>query len=676
MNFLYPGFLFFLLAVAIPVLIHLFNFHRFRKVYFSNVQFLKAVQEQNSSREKLKNLLVLFSRILAIIFLVLAFSRPYLSSDNAVRPDTGNLISIYIDNSYSMEAVNKEGTLLDEAKRRAKEIAGKFSPNDRFQLTTNDFEGRHQRLAGYEELLNLIDEVKISPAERNLQQVIIRQRVADAGQRSRSNYILSDFQQSFTGKKLIEADAEPVSLIRLQANTLPNIAVDSIWSLSPAHLPDAQEKFVVKLHNYSAEAGNDIPLKLVVNNQQRAVARLSIPAGKSVTDTLNFSGLSSGWQKASVSIKDFPLTFDDELKFTFKVSTGLKLLHISGDPAERHISSLFGRDSYFRLTSMPETNILYSAFAEYKLIILSGLKTPSSGLAQQLKTYIQHGGTVLIFPDLDASTSEFSAMLQQIALPPVVSLLKDTVNVSSIDLKSNLFNDVFEEVPAKLDLPKVNRHFLYAKNSRSNSEAIMGLPAAQSFFTRYRIGAGQVYLSATSLKTEDSNFPQHPVFVPLMYKIALTSVQEQPLYYTIGKHNLLYTSPLNLNPNESLRLVSGKHEVIPELRQTPGQSLLYIADQIRSPGFYELLKSGSLIGSYAFNGSRAESDMHYTSDQDLKQLFKGQKMAISNTGAGLSAVTIQNNHTELWKLCLVLCAVFLAVEVLLIRFFNKNNIKT
>ena len=54
MNFLYPGFLFAMLAIAIPIVIHLFNFRRFKKVYFSNVQFLKEVQEQNSSREKLK----------------------------------------------------------------------------------------------------------------------------------------------------------------------------------------------------------------------------------------------------------------------------------------------------------------------------------------------------------------------------------------------------------------------------------------------------------------------------------------------------------------------------------------------------------------------------------------------------------------------------------------------
>jgi len=675
MNFLYPGFLFFLLAVVIPILIHLFNFRKFRKVYFSNVQFLKAAQEQNSSREELKNLLILFSRILAIIFLVLAFARPYFSSGRGYQPGTGNLINIYIDNSYSMGLVNKEGTLLDEAKRKAKEITKQFSPNDRFHLMTNDFEGRHQRMLSNEELLSLVDEIRISPAQRSLQQVVNRQTSAATGKRNRINYIISDFQSAFTGSKAIKAGpGSQLSLVRLQANTLPNVGVDSIWSLSPAHKPAEQEKFIVKLHNYSAEDTKDIPLKLVVNNQQKVLARLNIPAGKSVTDTLSFSGLSAGWQKGVLSIKDFPLTFDDELKFAFKVSSGLSILHISGDPSDRHISSLFSGDSYFRLSTMPESNIIYSAFSGYQLIILSGLKTPSSGLALQLKGFVKNGGSLVIFPDLDSKREEFSSFLQGLMLPPVVSMSKDTVSVTALDLKSNLFNDVFEDVPAKLDLPKVNRHVVYQKNTRSSRQDIMSLPGGQSFFSAYRLGAGQLYLSASSLKSEDSNLPQHPVFVPLLYKIAFTSMQEQPLYYTIGRDNLLSSATLSLNPNQSLRLSSGKDEIIPEVRQTPGKTLLYIADQIRAAGFYELRKADELLSTYAFNESRTESDMHFTGDRELKQLFGRKNLTITAAGDGLSPASPENNHIELWKLCLVLCAVFLAAEALLIRFFNKKTI--
>jgi len=674
MNFLYPGFLFLLLAVAIPILIHLFNFRKFKQVYFSNVQFLKAAKDEQAAMSKLRDMLILISRILVIVFLVLAFAQPYFSTDTDINPEAGNLVNIYIDNSYSMEAINKEGSLLDEAKRRAKELAKQFAVNDRFQLTTNDFEGRHQRLVSYEELVRLVDEVKISPIQRSLQQVINRQHTADGGSRNVFSYIVSDFQKAFSGKIPLVTDKDHhLSFIRVFANTLPNIVADSIWSLSPAHRPGEEEKFVVQVHNYGAEAAKGIAIKLTVNNQQRVAARVDVPAGKSIKDTLSFGGLSPGWQKAVFTIKDYPIVFDDELKFTFNVAIGLNVLQISGDPEEKYISSLFKADPYFKLTAMAESAIAYSRFSDYDLIVLSGLKNPSSGLAQQLKSYVQNGGSIVIFPDLNADISIFSSFLQGLSLPSVSSSGKDTVNVSRIDLKSNLFNDVFEEVPSKLDLPRINRYFNYVKRNTSTRKDIMELPSGQPFFSRYQLGAGQLYLSATSLNKEDSNLPQHPIFVPLLYKIAFNSVHQQPPYYTIGKNNLLSTSQLSITPGQSLRLISKNQEVIPEIRQAPGKTLIYIADQIKASGFYELLKAGSLITTYAFNENRAESDMHYSDDKELKQLA-GKNLTVINSRSGTATVAVENNRTELWKLCLVLCAVFLAVEALLIRFFNKLKI--
>lgn len=675
MNFLYPGFLFALLAVAIPILIHLFNFRKYKKVYFSNVQFLKAAKEQNSSREQLRNLLILCSRMLVIIFLVFAFARPYWSAQNKYNPENGNLVNIYIDNSYSMESVGTGGSLLDEAKRKAKEIARQFGANDRFQLTTNDFEAAHQRQVSAEELVNLIDEVKISAIQRNLQQVINRQNNTPAAKRNVFNYVLSDFQLQFAGyTPLRNTPNNHLSLVRLQANPLPNIAVDSIWSLSPAHKPGEQEKFVVQIHNYTDKPSAGIPIKLMLNNQQRALARVNVPAGKSVKDTLVFSGLTAGWQKATVSIKDYPLTFDDELQFTFKVNTGLNVLQISGQADEKYIRSLFAVDTYFKWSSMPEANIVYADFAKYNLIVVSGLQSPSSGLAQQLKNFATNGGSVILFPDLDIPMPIYSGFLTSLSLPAVTALNRDTVQLSQINLKSNLFTDVFEQLPAKPDLPTLYRYFTYQQQNSRNREDILGLPGGRPFFSRFPAGAGQFYLSATSLKIADSNFPKHPLFVPLLYKIAFASVQEQALYYVIGRNNVLTTTQLSVNPNESLRLSSGATEVIPEIRQVPGKTLLYIADQVKTAGFYQLQKGNTLLATYAFNENRAESDMHYATDKELQQLFGASKIAFANSRTALSAMTVENNRMELWKLCLVLCAVFLAVEALLIRFFNLLKI--
>lgn len=676
MNFLYPGFLFALLAIAIPIVIHLFNFRKFKKVYFSNVQFLKEAKEQSSSREKLKNLLVLLCRILAVMFLVLAFARPFIPSGSSINPALRNVLSIYIDNSYSMETVNKEGSLLDEAKRKAKEIVAAYGLNDQFQLITNDFEGRHQRLAGREEFIQQLDEIKISAAGRKLQQVVGRMQSDAHADRNQISYLLSDFQKGFTGlSKITGNPAVSYNFVKLNANSLPNISVDSVWSLSPVHKPGQTEQIVVRLKNYGDEDAKAIPVKLTVNQQQKAISNIEVAAGKSATDTLSFSGLQPGWQKAKISIKDFPLTFDDELNFTFPVSQELRVLNISGKQTNKFIAALFGSDSYFKLTEMPESNIKYSSFPAYSLIVLSGLKEPSSGLAQELKNYVNNGGSVVVFPDLDVNAAVYNPFLTGLSLPPVQQLQTGAPVASSIDLKNAIFKDVFDQVPKNMDLPVVSRYFSYADQSRTSRESILQLPLNRSLFARYSAGAGKVYLSGSSLDLKDGNLPRHPVFVPLMYKIAFASAREQPLFHTIGQDNLLEMEKISLLPNESLKLVSASFEVIPELRQTPGNTLLYVADQVKKPGFYELKKADSILAVAAFNDNRIESDMHYATEEQLEGLFGKQKISVFNSKKDALSLNIaaKNNSTELWKLCIILTVVFLAVEVLLIRFFNKTN---
>jgi len=674
MNFLYPGFLFALLSVAIPVIIHLFNFRKFKKVYFSNVQLLKEVEQQNSSKEKIKNLLILLSRILAIIFLVLAFAQPYIPIADQKNATLNNTVSIYIDNSYSMEAINKDGNLLDEAKRRAKELVKGFGMNDRFQLLTNDFEGKYQRLLNEDEFLKALDDVKISSANRNLQQILNRQENILTASANKYSFIISDFQKNVSnGNKLETKNDIQYAFLKLNATTLPNVAVDSVWMLSPNHQPGASEKLVVQLKNYSEEEAKNIPLKLTVNNQQKGLSSANIPAGKTMKDTLNFSGLRAGWQKGVVSIKDFPVTFDDTLSFSFKVDQSLPVLSINGASAGNYIKALFAADPYYKLTENAESNINYSGFGNYGLIVLNGLKNPSSGLAQQLKTYLKAGGTIAIFPDLDADIQVYNAFLSSLSLPIIQGLTKTETKVDQIDLQNPIFKTVFEEIPKNLDLPVANRYFSFIENSSANKENILTLPGRKLFFAKYGVGNGSVYLAATGLNTADGNLARHPVFVPLMYRLALNSGDESTLYYQLGTDNALASKKISLGKNQTLKLSAKSFEAIPEIRQAEGKTLIYVADQIRNGGFYDLKLADSLMSVYAFNTGRSESDMHYLSKTELDNLAGKRNLKIFD--ADKDAIKLMAGANKigqtLWKLCLILSLIFIAAEILLIRFFNN-----
>jgi len=148
---------------AIPIIIHLFFFRRFKKVYFTNVKFLKEVKEETSARRKLRNLLVLLMRLLAIAMLVFAFAQPFIPQSEEVQKGNKS-VSIFIDNSFSMNALSSDTKLIEKAKQRAREVVNAYAVEDEFQILTNDFEGRHQRMVSREDALALIDEVQSTPS--------------------------------------------------------------------------------------------------------------------------------------------------------------------------------------------------------------------------------------------------------------------------------------------------------------------------------------------------------------------------------------------------------------------------------------------------------------------------------------------------------------------------------
>src|SRR4051812_29873431 len=237
MMFVYPLFLWALAAITIPIIIHLFNFRRYKKVYFTNVKFLKELQQESKSKSRLKELLILAARSLAIACLVPAFCQPFIPGKDAALKNTGaRAISLYIDNSFSMENVNKQGPLLEIAKNRAKEVIKAFGNADKFQIITNDFEGRHQRFNTKEDALSVIEEIKVSPSVRLLSDVVKRQAdfLSSSSLNNRKVFIFSDAQRStFNLEEVITDSTFKTMLVPLKANRVNNIFIDSCWFETP-----------------------------------------------------------------------------------------------------------------------------------------------------------------------------------------------------------------------------------------------------------------------------------------------------------------------------------------------------------------------------------------------------------------------------------------------------------
>lgn len=680
MNFLFPGFLFALSAVAIPIIIHLFNFRKYKKVYFSNVQFLKEIEQKTSSSRKLKNLLILAARILAVVFLVLAFAKPYIPAENQSNSVSPQAISIYIDNSYSMETINKEGTLLDEAKRRAKEIVSAYGLNDKFQLLTNDFEGKHQRLISSNEFLDALEEVKISSSSKKIKEIIKRQQVILKEQvnSKKSAYLVSDFQTNMLGNDSVPTDSTiSMRLVRVKATTQPNVSVDSVWFVSPIHRPGQSEKLVIQLKNHSDEKAKNIAFKLLVNNQQKAFGSLEIDARKTNRDTVSISGLNFGWQQAQLQLSDHPVSFDNNFNFSFYVQEKMPVLAINEQSQNPFLNAVYRADPFFDLNNASSGNINYSSLSSYPLIILNSINNISDGLSQQLTAYVKSGGTLLIFPSLDLSSIGLKQLLQNLGTDIPEEIVNEEAKVVDINLNHPIFTDVFEQVPKNINLPIAKKYIRYSNQSQTNKQVLLSLPGRRSFLSQYKTGKGKVFLSAVPLDNEASNLAQHAVFLPVMYRAALLSLRNNKLYYTIGKDEFLNLNKVTLSASQTLKLKKSGFETIPEVIQGESNTRLFIADQLREQGNYSLFKGDSLLNVFAFNENKTESDLSYADDDELKknmpesnmQILSPDKESIQNR---IEAV---NAGFQLWKLCLILSLLFLAAEIVLVKYFKTKESK-
>ncbi len=686
MQFIYPAFLFALAALAIPIIIHLFNFRRFKKLYFTNVRFLKEIKQDTRSKSKVKHLLVLISRILALGFLILAFAQPYIPSGTEIKKSASRNISIFVDNSFSMNSRGSNGILLDDAKRKAREIALSYKASDRFQLLTNEFEGRHQRLLTRDEFLQELDRVQSGSASRNVSEIMSRQADLLAGktgdEASASAFIISDFQKSISDfDNSISDTLIQFRLVPLEAITEQNISIDTCFLETPYVLLNAPAELIVRIRNNGDKNAENIPLKLLINDQQRALASVNIPA-KSSTDTrLSFTVNRHGWQASRLSISDYPVSFDDNYYFSFNVLEKINILSI-GSPKERdYLNILFRSDPYFDYSSVTSGQVNYSSFDSKHFIVLNEVDNISTGLEHELQRYVENGGSCLIIPSESADLKNYSSLYQALGCNPVSGKAENPEKVSAIEFRHPVFSDVFDRGKNRnenIDLPIAHKYFQFSRGMKSREEALMRLSNGNTFLAVTESGKGKTYTLSVPLKDEWSNFHRHAIFVPFVLKAALLSTNSVSAPSIIGRDNEFTVNRDSIRGSETiLHLINPElgFDIIPESRALSNKLIVAVHDQVKQAGNYSLTSGDAILTLHSFNYDRRESDLSYLSPEELRRLADksniNQLTVINTTNADLSASIAElDEGKRLWKYFILLCLIFLAVEILLIRYYQ------
>jgi len=681
MKFVHPEMLWGLVATAIPIIVHLFNFRKFKKVYFSNVDFLKEIKQETQSKRNLKHLLILAARVLAVAAIVLAFAQPYLPQPGVVEKPGGTAVSIYIDNSFSMQGAGADGILLDLAKSKALEIVESFAASDKFQLLTSDFEGRHQRLVSKEEMTSLIQEVDLSPSSRKLSEVITRQRDAlvTSGLEKRHAIVLTDLQASVTDVEAVSNDTTMrITVVPELPEIKSNVFIDSVWFETPVRQVNQPEILHARVVNTGTDDIESMPMQLIINGTQKSVAAVSIPASSNSTVDITYTNTEPGFKHCSLSINDASITNDDAYYFSYNVADRIRVLEVLGNTASTQaVKAVFSDDPFYEWNSMNEGTIDFSRFTGMNFIVINQLRNLSSGMISELSKFMESGGSVLITPASEIVVNEYNGALSAWKAGQISGKLTAVSPVTSVNYEHYIFKEAFRQSSGNIDLPVANAYFSLALSSAQWAEPMLTLQNGSPFLLSSAIGHGRLYFSCVSLSTEETNFTQHAFFPATLIRMAEFSQPTSQLSYTLGREEAIILRNIQLQGEETFRLqhIVTNAEVIPEHRNAGNQVEVFVHSDLAQAGNYLLNWGTTAVQPLAFNYGRAESYNETMAVDLFKEKIADKQFGnwsvlegdMESVSAGASA--IDDTH-KYWLSLIVWSLIFLAIEILLIKFWR------
>ncbi|HNQ12184.1 MAG TPA: BatA domain-containing protein [Bacteroidia bacterium] len=682
-NFVYPSFLTALLLLSVPVFIHLFNLRRHRKVLFTNVKFLKEIQEETKNQSRLKHLIVLACRLLAVFFLVMAFAQPYIKKSNALDIAAQRTISIFIDNSFSMESSGTDGSMLMTAIVKAREIVEGFKEGDRFHLLSNDFFAWQQRLLSKEEMLDKLDELKISPASKSFSEVYQRQQSAlqNSSTDQKLAFFISDAQKSIFEFEHLDIDSTiQYTIVPIKSSLVNNIAIDTCYFKEPILQLNKPASFVVQLRNYSDEDAEDVSIKVSVNGVQKIVGSLSIKAQSTAQSNLTLTPQQSGWQQIDIKIVDNPITFDDTYYMSVFMAERLSVSSINQNiKDEQYLRALFSPQEYIQFNAYAVGQIDYAAVQNSDFVMLNRLQQISSGLSLELNKFLKNGGSICLLLDSTADINSYNAFLNTWNIDPLNARSVNQEKVKSINYKDPIFEGVFEKESSNIDLPFVRSYFTQSLGSRSNRTTLIELQNGLPMLSSYACEAGQLYLWNGESIDESNNFIRHAIFVPAMFRMALLSQDIGISSYEIGVDNIIDISS-KLSSGEAVYRIQSQDQsfdFIPRHKSTASKTSLFLHAQISMAGHYNVVAEGKNISSFSMNYNKEESDPITLENELIVEKLKRVGLSQVNIVDYKPQVSITKQISQisdgilLWKWCIVLCLIFIALEIAAIKFLKS-----
>jgi len=498
-------------------------------------------------------------------------------------------------------------------------------------------------------------------------------------------YIISDFQKSEMLPQLLQQvqRREPVVLLPLVAKPTGNIYVDSVWLNDAFVRVRTNIALHIRLHNGGTEVVTDCPVKILLGKQQVATLQISVKPGQSNEVVVQVQLPDNKLAMGQVVTQDAPVTFDNTYYFTLQPAAAVNVVEIGEEPMAR---SAYVNEPLFTYSFVKPQVVDYGLLRRANLVLVREVPQIEAGLREALASVVRRGGSVVVVPA--ASPTARASYQELFKTLGVGGEQWDTATASSLPRQEVLmpsahnpfFKEVFGAQPPRVVMPQV-APVLHLRQAGTD---ILRLRDGDGFLTEFSNGTGRTYVFAAPFAKEYSDFTAHPLFVPVLYRLAMLSYRTDQLpAYRLTTPSVALSVPAKQSDSKgeeaSYRLVRDSSTFIPTQRVQGGQLLLEVPTGLTNPGFYKLQYQGSTVTTLAFNAPKRESELAAYSAAELRQLIgpNHPNVRVLDTGAQPTALAQYRSEQAgqpLWRYCLLLVLVSLLAEALLLRFGRRKGV--
>jgi hypothetical protein len=612
-----PWFLAGLLALGLPLYLHLLRRHRSTPQPFSSLRFFEPRTLRAVRHRRLRYLLLLALRLALLLLVVLAFARPYINRPVATAA-TEHLQLLLIDRSFSMRA----GSRLADAKRAALALLAQRSASERALVMS--FDSQLQRLTPIStdaaSLRAAVEGIEAGDSRGTLSEVANAVRgLQDEVRGPIEVHLFSDLQQSNLPSNFDElALPEGASLVlhRIVDAPTPNWAVenvtapDRLWG-SVKELKAAQVQ--ARIVGYGTPAA-DRSVSLLVNGKSVATRQVQVPASGSASVVFALPAVPYGFSRCEVRLDPGDaLPQDDGYRFAVQRSDPQAALFVHEAADTR--SPLYFGDALaaadgpaFALHSVSAGEAARLPLQPYAFVVLSNPGALSPSFESALAAYVSAGGSVLVALGTAAAARVpvFGEAIQEThhySGSPARS-----IGVGDIDLSQSWAGDTALWAGVK---------FFYAQRvDEAHAQVVVRLTDRTPLLLEKRIGEGRVLVLSSGLEGLTNDLPLHPAFVALIAQLA-AHLSSLPL----GGAVHVVDSLLPLHTAEEAGGAAGAGV---EVIDPSGQRPLSLTDAARAPslrlsqaGFYQLRRANGREELIAVNIDPRESDLAPIAEEDL-----------------------------------------------------------